>query len=116
MSVNEPRIKTTALQILTWLVAKDYAEIERYTAGIRLSGSLLEEAISEYGCNLVMPPASELDRLDIVEIDGSWPKRWSVRIDLWTTKEGRSDFSLECTMIEQAGDLLAVEIDNLHVL
>jgi len=63
-----------------------------------------------------MPPVLTLDQLDVIEIDGSDPMAWSVRVDLWTREEGRSDLSLECTLIDGVGDLLAVEIDNLHVL
>lgn len=115
MAPYEARIMATTIRIVTWLVDGDYAEIENYTNGIRLSAALLEKAISEYGRTLIMPPDSALDHLDIVEVDASCPKKWSVRVDLWTAEEGRSDLSLECTMIDQPGDFLCVEVDNLHV-
>ena len=40
---------------------------------------------------------------------------WSVVIDLWTAEEGRSDLSLEATLIEAPSELL-VQIDDIHVL
>jgi hypothetical protein len=114
--MTDPRIKLTVLQLLRWLVAGDYAAIERATHGVRLSESLMQQAVAEYGRTLVIPPDSALDQLDVIEIDRSNPRAWSVRVDLWTLEEGRSDLSLECTLIDRPGDLLVVEIDNLHVL
>lgn len=104
------------VQLLRWLVAGDYASIERTTKGIRLSAALLRLAVADYGQTLIMPPASSLDQLDVIEVKGSDPRTWSVRVDLWTAEEGRSDLSLECTLIDLAGDRLDVEVDNLHVL
>jgi hypothetical protein len=116
MTTVDPRIKLTIVQLLRWLVAGDYVAIERFTRGVRLSASLIRQAIVEYGRTLVMPPATALDQLDVVDIVGSNPRAWSVRVDLWTEEEGRSDLSLECTLIDRPGDLLAAEVDNLHVL
>jgi hypothetical protein len=43
------------------------------------------------------------------------PPTWSVRCDLWTVEEGRSDLSLELTVV--AAPLgPTIEVDNLHVL
>jgi hypothetical protein len=47
-------------------------------------------------------------------VRGSNPKRWSVRFDLWTADEGRSDLTLELTVEET--DPLKIELDDLHVL
>lgn len=116
MAKLDPRIAATVVQILQWLAAGDFAAIEKYTHGVRLSASLLEEAVHDYGRTLVMPPQSALDCLDVVEIENSDPCAWSIRVDLWTVEEGRSDLSLECTLIDSPGAMLTAEIDNLHVL
>lgn len=116
MIANEPRVRATVIQLLDWLVAGNYGAIEQFTTGVRLSAGLLRQAVSDYGRTLVMPPASALDQLDVIEISGSSPRAWSVRVDLWTAEEGRSDLSLECTLIDRQDDLLKVEVDNLHVL
>lgn len=112
----DPRVKLTVVQLLRWFVAGDYAAIEQFTLGVRLPASLIRQAIADYGRTLVMPPDLAFDQLDIIEVVGSNPKAWSVRVDLWTVEEGRSDLSLECTLIDRPGDLLAAEVDNLHVL
>jgi hypothetical protein len=116
MKTVDPRIQRTIVQILNWLVAGDYEAIGRFTQGVRLSAPLIQQAVAEYGRTLVMPPVSAIDDLDLIEIDGSTPRAWSVRVDLWTAEEGRSDLSLECTLLDHPGELLAAEIDNLHVL
>jgi hypothetical protein len=52
---------------------------------------------------------------DIVQVEGVSPPRYSVRYDLWTKEEGRSDLSIELTIqFEHYG--LQVELDNIHVL
>lgn len=116
MNTNDSRIVETANQLLRWLVASDFSTVERYTHGVRLSAKLLREAILDYGKTLVMPTALTLEELDVIEIEGASPKAWSVRVNLWTLEEGRSDLTLECTFFDGMNKTLAVEIDNLHVL
>lgn len=116
MEMIDSRIAGTIAHILRWLVAGDFSAIEQYTHGVRLSASMLRQAVTDYGRTLVMPPASTLDQLDVIRIEGSNPLSWSVRVDLWTVEEGRSDLTLECTLIDCPDDMLVVEIDNLHVL
>lgn len=116
MTSSEPRVKATVTQLLRWLVAGDFAAIEQLSGGVRLSADLMRQAVSEYGRTPVMPPPPTLDELDAIEVVGARPRAWSVRVDLWTAEEGRSDLTLECTLIDRPGELLAVEVDNLHVL
>ena len=54
--------------------------------------------------------------IDAIEITEADPKSWSVRYDLWTEEEGRSDLSLEVTLIESDNKLMRVELNNIHVL
>lgn len=110
------RVADTAERVVEWLVKRNYERIEAYSGGVRLSASHLAKAVADYGRKLTMPPASAFQELDVIEVRGSSPKAWSVRCDLWTEEEGRSDLTLEMTLIEQDGELLAVEVDNLHVL
>jgi hypothetical protein len=112
----DSRVAATVIQLLQWLVAGEFSSIEKYTHGVRLSASLLEQAVHSYGRTLVMPPQSALEYLDVVEIENSDPRAWSVRVDLWTIEEGRSDLSLECMLIDRPDAMLTAEIDNLHVL
>lgn len=103
-------------QIISWLVASDYKAIEDASYGIRLSAELLRDAVAAYGKKLIMPPDFNIEKLDIVEITNSDLPSWSVNVSLWTLEEGRSDLTLECTVIERAPDQIDIEVDNLHVL
>ena len=72
-------------------------------------------AIQRYGRTLLLPAENAFDTLDLIEIENSKPKRYSLRFDFWTAEDGRSDLTLEATIIEDIGHL-RWEIDNIHVL
>lgn len=109
------RITKTVQSVVGKLVARDYIGLERLSSGVRLSAQALELTVSQYGRTLCPLPSERWPDLDIVEVSGTEPARFSVRVDLWTLEEGRSDLSLELTLIDR-GEALAVEIDDLHVL
>ena len=113
---TEERIAKTSHQLVTWLVEGDYEALEKYTANVRLTADLILEAVAEFGHPIVMPPDSAFEAIDAIPIANSDSQRWSVRIDLWTSKHAPSDLTLECTFIDTGRQLLSVEIDNLHVL
>lgn len=110
------KIIRTLRYVVTLLVKEQYEELEKLTMGIRLQANHIKSAIQEYGRTLIMPPDSTYDKLDIIEIEGVKPVKWSVTFDLWTMEEGRSDLSLELTLINSDSELLGVELDNIHVL
>lgn len=119
MSSYDSQITAETKKIVQWLAQDEYDKVEERTNRVRLSAKQLRSAIEEYGRHLVVPPEGVFDELDVIEIDTqSDSKAWSVRFDLWTQEEGRSDLSLEMTMREPKepdGELI-VELDNLHVL
>jgi hypothetical protein len=84
------------------------------TAGIRLSANEIRTAIYEYGCTLILPPLSEYKTLDIIRIKDAAASSWSVRMNLWTQEEGKSDLSIELTIKEKDG-IAVVEFDDIHV-
>lgn len=116
MDIFNRRITITVKRLVEWLVNGDLTAIEQYTGGVRLSADLLRDAITEYGHKLVMPPEKALENIDVIEVTGAIPRKWSVRFDLWTEDEGRSDLTLECTLIDSENDFLDAEVDNIHVL
>ena len=101
--------------IATLLAAGQYGELERLSEGNRLSRSEMETAITSYGRRLLPLPHNVLEEIDYVAFVGAKPARWSVAVPLFTKEEGRSDLSLELTLIEQGEYRYAVEIDNIHV-
>jgi hypothetical protein len=112
----EEKIKSTIVQLIHWLVTENYAAIDFFSGGNRLSANELKEAVAQYGKKLIPLPSVMYESIDVILIKGHIPKRWSVRVDLWAESEGRSDLSLECTLIDSVNKLMEVEVDNLHVL
>lgn len=100
--------------VLSLLVAGEFCEIERMSGGKRMSASDLEDAVRDYGRTLVIPPSGEF-KIDEVELERPGLPGWSVTCALWTREEGRSDLSLELTVLRD-GDSVIVEVDDLHVL
>ena len=109
------KIQKTARRLVTMLAAHDFAGLESWSKGVRLTQSEMEAAIREYGRTLVVPPDRTIPELDVVKVTKADPERWSVDIPLWTTEEGRSDLTLEVTMIGSGRELMDVEIDDIHV-
>jgi hypothetical protein len=101
-------------RVVELLVRGEYVDLERITGGRRLSASQLEEAVRQYGRTLRLPPDGQL-KLDVIQVTGRMPPTWSTRCDLWTHEEGRSDLTLELTVVDEAAGP-SIEIDNLHVL
>jgi len=97
------------------LVTGDFAALERLSGGQRLTADEMRVAITDYPGSLVMPPHEAFQHLDIVPIQNSKPREWSVIMSLWTDREGRSDLSLETTLTESQHDLCLVEVDGIHV-
>jgi len=97
-------------------VAQNFDAVTEYSLGVRLTSDQMRQAIFDYGRKLIMPPDSAFENLDVIRVVNAQHPTWSVRFDLWTEEEGRSDLTLECTVIDRGGEFLGIEIDNLHVL
>jgi hypothetical protein len=95
-------------------VARRYAELEALTQGHRLSAQEMRNAISGYGRKLVSPPDEAFELMDVVQVQGAHPPQWSVRMPLWTREEGRSDLSIEVTVVGGA-EPFRMELDDIHV-
>ena len=106
--------RNAVVDIISLLVAGDYKGIELVSNGINVKANELEAAVRDYGRTLVMPDAEHL-LIDEVRVNGRVPPTWSVTCTLWTKEEGRSDLSLELTVIRRA-DRAVIEVDGLHVL
>jgi hypothetical protein len=111
--MNE-RLKESVRQVIGHLVAGKYAELERLTDGKRLGAHEMAKAINDYGRKLVLPPPDAFGLLDVVEVRNAQPQQWSVTMPLWTREEGRSDLSIELTLIADK-DRFSIELDDIHV-
>ena len=79
--------------IVACLVNGHYDYLERQTDGIRLTREEMQTAVNEYPGTLALPVEISFENIDVIEIEGKVPTEWSVRFDLWTAEEGRSDMS-----------------------
>jgi hypothetical protein len=98
------------------LVEGKYAELAILTGGVRLSADDLRTAASGYRYALMRWPADQPMYIDAVEVAHSRPRAWSIRADAFTAEEGRSDLSMELTVIESRSGEFTVQLDNVHVL
>jgi hypothetical protein len=103
-------------QVIAWFVSGDFQSIESRSRGVRLSADEMQRAIADYGRTLIMPPDSAFSHVNAIRVSVTSQPTWSVRFDFWTKEEGRSDLSLECTIIDRGSESLNIEIDNIHVL
>ena len=102
--------------IFELLARRDYLELEKVTGGVRLHAIEIEGAVKSYGRTMAVPPLSHLELMDVIEIEGVDPKKWSISIPLWTMEEGRSDLTLEITVVRNNDCQFIVELDDIHVL
>ncbi|MGN6368781.1 MAG: ankyrin repeat domain-containing protein [Phycisphaerae bacterium] len=101
--------------LVIMLVGKSYDELLEIVDKSRMTAADIAKCIRSYGRTLKLPPADAYDFIDAVAIDASATPQWSVRVNLWTVEEGKSDLTLELTVTERS-PRYAVEIDDLHVL
>ncbi|NQT71153.1 MAG: hypothetical protein HQ553_00115 [Chloroflexi bacterium] len=114
--MNKLKILKTAKHLVSLLVQGDYDELISLSNGIRLQASEMKKALAEYPATFIMPDNIVFEDFDVIEIAESDPPKYSVDIDLWSEEEGRSDLTLQTTMIESEKEIMAVEIDDIHVL
>jgi hypothetical protein len=108
-------LRPSVRAVIELLVARRYAELEALTKGVRLSQQQIAKAIADYGRELVVPPENAYGLLDATEVRLAQPPRWSVTMPLWTREEGRSDLSLELTLVAER-KAFGIELDDIHVL
>jgi hypothetical protein len=113
--IDDRRLERTLAHIVGMLVRGDYAGLEDLSGRNRLHAVDLEDAVKTWGRTLALPPNGNPIGADVVPIAGSDPSRWSVWLPLWTAEEGRSDLTLELTLVDGEGPEYGVEIDNLEV-
>jgi hypothetical protein len=114
--MNRDKLRRTVERVVGLFEKEAYEELETLSGGNRLSAEEMKEAVTNYGRKIAPFPEAGYKELDIVEVDHSNPKRWSVYISLFTDDEGRSDLTLSVTLTESATSLFKVEIEDIHVL
>jgi hypothetical protein len=111
------KVKNLTRQIVELLVEQNYQQVVALTSGVRLCEEEISRTISQYGRTLMSPPESAFSSMAIQEVKApriAGVRQWAVAISLWTKEEGRSDLTVEFTILES--DPAIIEIDDIHVL
>lgn len=112
---------TAALQrlvemIMDIVVARKWDRMEALSRGQRLSAAELEQIASEGSLVPISPPPNwQADVLVIPILVSSRPS-FAVTLPFWEDGKGKSDYSIELTVVDPGGPDEAVEIDNFHVM
>lgn len=102
-------------QVVELLVARRYSQLGRLTSSGGLSPCEIEDAFRQYGATPVAPPPEAYRELDVVCVHSAPKPTWSVHMPVWTQEEGRSDLTIEMTVIRE-GDRFVIGLDGIHVL
>jgi hypothetical protein len=108
-------LRAIASEVAEQLVRGDFDRVVARCETSRLSSEDLASVIADYGKTLMPAPREAYDALDAVRVKGAAMPTWSVRIPLWTREEGRSDLTVELTIVLGEGTP-RIELDDLHVL
>lgn len=108
-------LKATARSLAEKLACGEYEAVIAASSASRLTADELRDVVREYGRTFVAPPETAYQDLDVVAVRGATQPTWSVRAPLWTKEEGRSDLTLELTIVLN-NDRPSFELDDLHVL
>jgi hypothetical protein len=103
-------------EVYKLLVCGHYEALASLTRGVRLSAEDVRVAVHNYRYVLRPWPSDQPMFIDVVEVTGANPRRWNIRADAYTEEEGRSDLSMELTLIESQPAELDVQFDDLRVL
>lgn len=114
-AMNTLELKQPVRQVIQLLVEQRYSELESLTKGIRLGARDIAGAIADYKGTLVMPPEDSYDLMNVVSVRNAKPPKWSIIMLLWTKEEGRSDLSIELTLVKETQGF-RIELDDIHVL
>ena len=116
VAMDSKKAERTLEWVLRLLCDRDYDSLVRLPANSALTADHLRTSLDEFPIRHVFPAVPLESLMDVVEVAGTCPRRWSVRFDLWTASGRRSDLSLEMCFLDVPGDLYGIEIDGLHVL
>ena len=117
MDYPEEKIRTAIRLVMGLLVQGAYGALADISspARNRLDPEDIARTIADYPGKLRLPAETEL-LYDVVEIQDSRPRRFSVDAPVFTIEEGRSDLTLRMVVTEQEGDGFEVEFYDVWVM
>ncbi len=115
-SIEAQKVWAAVTKLTGRLAQLDYDGFCQLARTSRLSALEIESRIQQYGRSVCQLPQGALNGIKWVPISGSEPQKWRVVVPLWTKQEGRSDLTLELTLVDSPKEIYEIEIDDLHVL
>ena len=103
-------------QLVALLAAGDFEKLVRFAPRSRVSAQQIEAVVKQYGRRLLPLPELAFEFIDYIAVHNTTPPEWSVVVPLFSEEEGRSDLSLELTMLEVNPFNYEVLVDDIHVL
>lgn len=103
-------------QLVALLAAGEFEKLDRLAPRSRVSAQQIEAALKQYGRRLLPLPGAAYELIDYITVRNATPPEWSVVVPLFTEEEGRSDLSLELSMVEVNPHKYEVQVDDIHVL
>jgi|SRR5215472_8726287 len=113
--MSDERLRSIVERIVEQLVRGNYDQVIQESKNTRMTTEELATAVREYGKKLALPPKDTYQNIDAIQVTRASVPTWSVRVPLWTEEEGRSDLTLEVTIMLGEHEQ-SVEVDGLHVL
>jgi len=102
--------------LLASMTRGDYDAAIASVARSRLTSSDMREVLDEYPFKLIRHDVPLESLFDVVSIGAASKPSWSVNLPLWTAEEGRSDLTLQLTVVDSGREFYEIELDDLHVL
>lgn len=99
------KIRAAVQIVLGMLAQKQYQALANLTApgADHLQAEDIKRTMESYPGTVRMPDENEL-KFDVVEVEGVWPRQFSVDAPVFTVEEGRSDLTARMTVIDEKDD------------
>ncbi len=113
----EGKIRAAVQTVLDLLTQKQYQALASLTApgAVHLQAEDIQRTVESYPGTVRMPDENEL-KFDVVEVEGLWPRQFSVDAPVFTVEEGRSDLTARMTVIDGKGEDYQVVFYDVWVM
>ena len=117
LDLHAQKIRSAARLVLTLLAKKQFSTLSDLTAHgpDHLKAEDIQRTIESYPGTLRIPDENELI-LDVVEVENSIPRKFSVYAAVFTEEEGRSDLTARMMVTDNPGDGYEVAFYDVLVM
>lgn len=107
-------VKDIVRKAVGMLAAGEFNELERWTAGRRLSAEEMSQALERYGVRFVLPPEDDLfSETEFYDVSGDQPAYYA-EINLWS-EHGPTDLQLRLDVSGTGPGQYSVDVNDLLI-